>query len=163
MYIYYLFNYLFIYFASFIYEFIYWHLLSISSIEFQGKRCDLNFLAHKHYSQTQGYRMRLLSSTFSPNGLGYKMPTSIFTSLQKGRILCHKMPISLVTNLQKEKKPLLQNPPVIFSKSKQDGTSFATKMLSNKHPLFLHLLHLIQKHLFKPLSPSPVGVHPPRF
>ena len=114
MYIYYLFNYLFIYFASFIYEFIYWHLLSISSIEFQGKRCDLNFLAHKHYSQTQGYRMRLLSSTFSPNGLGYKMPTSIFTSLQKGRILCHKMPISLVTNLQKEKKTFATKSPRHF-------------------------------------------------
>ena len=55
--------------------------------------------------------MRLLGCTFSQKGLSYEMPT-IFLSIQK------------------KESHVLQNAPVIFSKSKRKGTSFATKCFS---------------------------------
>ena len=104
--------------------------------QISGETLWPSFYSLQKYPEAQGYRIRLLSSTFSPNDLGYKMPTSCLTSLQK------------------KKHPLLQNAPV---------NKAEPHLLQKCNPLFLHLSHLIQKNLFEPLSPSPVGVHPRRF
>jgi hypothetical protein len=104
--------------------------------QISGETLWPSFYSLQNYSEAQGYRIRLLSSTFSPNDLGYKMPTSCWTSLQK------------------KERPLLQNAPV---------NKAEPHLLQKCNPPFLHLSHLIQKNLFEPLSPSPVGVHPRRF
>ena len=75
MYIY-IFTIIIVYIYIYIYTVIYMYMyIYISRIEFQGGRCDPNSVGYKNYSQAWGYRMGLLSSIFSQNGLSYKMPS----------------------------------------------------------------------------------------
>ena len=72
-----------------------------SPIEFQGRRCDPNSVCYKNYSQAWGYRMRLLSSIFSQNGLQQPWHRGNFPLLQNAP--------SFSTTAHIRTYPLLQN------------------------------------------------------
>ena len=102
------------------------------------------YIYYKHYSQAKGYRMRLLSCTFSQKGLSYKMPTMFLKHSKEGKSCATKCPCH-------------------FQQVQTQGNILCHKMFFKKHPLFLHFLLVIQKQILEPLSASPAGVHPTRF
>ena len=77
------------------------YTLYTSPIEFQGRRCDPNSVCYKNYSQAWGYRMRLLSSIFSQNGLQQPWHRGNFPLLQNAP--------SFSTTAHIRTYPLLQN------------------------------------------------------
>ena len=76
-----------------------------------------------NYSQAWGYRMRLLSSIFSQNGLSYKMPIHLQQPWYRRIFPLLQNAPSFSTTAHTRTYPLLQNAHVVFKNCTCKGTS----------------------------------------